>query len=160
MNGEETAVLWKTQAVSGGIRGIFRPPSDKSMSHRSLIFGALSRGKTVVKDLLQSGDVLATATILQQMGVSIVASKSETLWEIEGVGRHGLQAPSSLLDCGNSGTTARLMSGVLAAQDFTSILSGDASLRRRPMGRVMKPLAQMGAQMGNRDRALTSCDTS
>ncbi|MGV3526420.1 MAG: 3-phosphoshikimate 1-carboxyvinyltransferase [Candidatus Sericytochromatia bacterium] len=124
-------------------------PGDKSLSHRALIFGALADGITEVRGLLNSADVRSTAACLAQMGVQI-----ETLSDrvrVHGVGLHGLKAPSAPLDCGNSGTTLRLLMGILAAQPFASTLVGDASLSCRPMARVAEPLRQMGAEITLRE---------
>ncbi|PIQ23698.1 3-phosphoshikimate 1-carboxyvinyltransferase [bacterium (Candidatus Blackallbacteria) CG17_big_fil_post_rev_8_21_14_2_50_48_46] len=118
-------------------------PGDKSISHRALIFGALSEGETRIEGLLNSADVTSTWQCLSQMGVQIQRQGTEVC--VQGVGLAGLQAPSSPLDCGNSGTTLRLLMGMLAGQKFSSVLSGDASLSQRPMKRVAQPLSEMGA---------------
>lgn len=120
-------------------------PGDKSLSHRALLFGALSEGQTEISGLLESADVLSTWHCLEQLGVQIVR-KAGNVW-VTGVGLKGFRAPSGPLDCGNSGTTLRLLMGILAGQDFESTLIGDASLSRRPMKRVAEPLRQMGAQI-------------
>lgn len=127
------------------LRGTLRPPGDKSLSHRALIFGALAQGKTRIARLLESDDVRATAQALRQLGVSIEAGGG--LHRIEGRGAEAFRAPGRPLDMGNSGTSMRLLSGVLAAQAFDSILEGDASLSRRPMRRIMEPLRRMGADI-------------
>lgn len=130
------------------LRGTFRVPGDKSISHRALLFNALGRGSAVIRGLLPSADVQATWRCLQQMGVQISRDG-------DGVVVHGtagqLKEPSAVLDCGNSGTTMRLLTGVLASQPWFSVLTGDASLRRRPMSRVVNPLREMGANMDGRD---------
>jgi len=120
-------------------------PGDKSLSHRALLFGALAEGVTQITGLLESADVLSTWACLTALGVKI-ERKAEQIW-VHGVGLHGFQAPQAPLDCGNSGTTLRLLMGILAGQDFASSLIGDASLSRRPMKRVAEPLRQMGAQI-------------
>ncbi|MEO8946012.1 MAG: 3-phosphoshikimate 1-carboxyvinyltransferase [Gemmatimonadaceae bacterium] len=125
------------------VRDIVRVPGDKSISHRSLILAALSNGSSSISGLLRSADVQSTADVLAAMGVSI-ESDGESV-RVRGLGLRGLFAPRRQLDCGNSGTTARLMSGVCAAHSFDSILVGDASLSRRPMRRATEPLEQMGA---------------
>lgn len=118
-------------------------PGDKSISHRSLIFGALARGQTTIFDLLDSADVRSTAQCLRQLGVEIQTEGNQTIV----TGKGGLfDAPKEPLDCGNSGTTMRLMMGVLAGQKFESQMIGDVSLSKRPMKRVASPLELMGAQ--------------
>ncbi len=123
-----------------------RVPGDKSISHRALILAALGRGTSRVRGILQSADVYATAGVLRAMGVAIPALDAPEL-VIDGVGLRGLQAPSVPLDCANSGTTARLMAGVVAGAGVSATFVGDGSLSRRPMGRVAKPLRAMGAQV-------------
>lgn len=125
--------------------GTLQIPGDKSLSHRALMFGALAEGTTQVHGLLPSADVQSTAACLRQMGVQITSTAGVT--EVYGVGLQGLQAPDAPLDCGNSGTTMRLMMGLLAGQQFATTLIGDPSLSRRPMGRVATPLREMGAQI-------------
>jgi 3-phosphoshikimate 1-carboxyvinyltransferase len=125
--------------------GRLQVPGDKSISHRSLIFGALAHGRTRVTGLLRSDDVLSTWRCLERLGVTIRDHGDEV--EVEGVGLHGLRASSEILDCGNSGTTIRLLMGVLSAQRFDSEMTGDGSLRNRPMKRVADPLRKMGAQI-------------
>ncbi len=132
--------------AGGLLRGRVRVPGDKSISHRAVILGALSDGQTEVSGLLEGADVLATIAAFRSMGVRIHGPEAGQL-RIEGVGLHGLQAPTAPLDCGNSGTAMRLLAGVLAGQKFSSTLVGDTSLQRRPMGRVMTPLAAMGARI-------------
>ena len=136
----------KTSALSGALR----VPGDKSISHRALIFGALAIGETGVSGLLESADVMATARALRQMGVQM--SREGDRWRIVGVGCGGLAAPSGPLDFGNAGTGVRLMMGVIAGHDFEAELTGDESLQRRPMGRVLDPLMQMGAEVRGGDR--------
>jgi 3-phosphoshikimate 1-carboxyvinyltransferase len=125
------------------VRDVVRVPGDKSISHRSLILAALSDGSSSITGLLRSADVQSTADVLSWMGVRI-GSDGDVV-RVDGVGLRGLSAPRRELDCGNSGTTARLMSGVCAAHAFDSTLVGDASLSRRPMRRATEPLEQMGA---------------
>ena len=119
-------------------------PADKSISHRSVIFGALADGVTEVTNLLTGEDVLSTIAAFRSMGVLIEGPDSGRL-QISGAGKFGLQAPGNELDLGNSGTSIRLLSGLLSGQRFHSRLTGDESLRRRPMGRVVDPLTAMGA---------------
>lgn len=119
-------------------------PGDKSISHRSIMFGAISEGLTVVSNFLQGADCLSTISCFQKMGISIENNGGNIL--IHGKGLHGLSAPTTVLDVGNSGTTTRLISGILAGQSFESFLDGDASIRKRPMKRIFTPLALMGAE--------------
>jgi len=126
------------------VSGELRVPGDKSISHRALILGALSSGPSRVRAILRSADVQSTAVILRALGVRIDDTGSGDVF-VHGAGAAGLGAPASDLDAGNSGTTTRLMSGVLAARPFTSRIVGDASLSRRPMQRVATPLGAMGA---------------
>jgi len=130
----------------GSLRGEIRVPGDKSISHRSIMFGALAEGRTEVTGFLDGEDCLATIAAFQAMGVPIERPERHSVI-IDGVGLHGLRAPAGPLDMGNSGTAMRLLCGVLAGQSFDSVLVGDASLTRRPMRRVTEPLAQMGARI-------------
>jgi 3-phosphoshikimate 1-carboxyvinyltransferase len=122
-----------------------RVPGDKSLSHRAIIFSALAEGTSRVRGVLRSHDVESTADVLRALGV-MIPPLGEMI-EIRGRGLRGLAPPASDLDCGNSGTTTRLMAGILAAHPFTSRLVGDASLTRRPMRRVAQPLTAMGARI-------------
>jgi len=124
------------------LTGTLRVPGDKSISHRALMFGALATGKTTIKGLLEAEDVLNTAKAVTALGAP--ANKSGDTWTVLGRGTGGLKQPDSPIDFGNSGTGTRLMMGVVAGQDITVTMMGDASLSRRPMGRVLKPLRQMG----------------
>ena len=130
----------------GQLRGEARVPGDKSISHRSIMLGAIAEGETRVGGFLEGEDALATMAAFRAMGVTIDGPDNGAL-RISGVGLHGLQAPSAALDLGNSGTAMRLMTGLLAGQAFDSELTGDASLSGRPMGRVISPLAEMGARV-------------
>ena len=128
-----------------------RVPGDKSISHRGLILGALATGESHITGTLESADVKSTAEVLRRLGVAVPAVTSAEM-RVHGVGFRGLSAPRDVLDCGNSGTTGRLMLGVCAAQRFTSRFDGDDSLRSRPMRRVTDPLTHMGAsvrELGN-----------
>lgn len=125
--------------------GELRVPGDKSISHRALLLGALADGTTQISGFLPGADCRATLAILRELGVT-VHEISATELRIDGVGLHGLREPAHALDCGNSGTAIRLLAGVLAGQPFTSTLTGDASLCRRPMRRVIMPLCEMGAE--------------
>lgn len=128
-----------------GITGEVRVDSDKSISHRSIIIGSLATGTTQVNNFLGAEDTINTLNIFKDLGVKITHSDDYTDIKIKGEGLDGLQAPRNFLNCGNSGTAARLLCGVLAAQPFSSQLYGDGSLSCRPMNRVMDPLTQMGA---------------
>jgi 3-phosphoshikimate 1-carboxyvinyltransferase len=119
-------------------------PGDKSISHRSLILASLAEGESRIRGILDSEDVRSTAGVLRARGVSLPALSADT--QVNGVGLRGLRAPRAALDCGNSGTTARLMAGVVAAHPFSAQFEGDASLSKRPMQRVAEPLTYMGAQ--------------
>lgn len=129
----------------GPLKGEIRPPGDKSISHRALILGSLAHGQTHLRGLLEAEDVSRTAQCLGEMGVSIRLSGAEVI--VEGRGEAGLAAPRRILEAGNSGTTLRLLMGVVAAHPFQATFAGDASLSRRPMDRVALPLRQMGARV-------------
>ncbi len=130
---------------SSGLRGELAIPGDKSISHRAIMFGALADGTTEITNFLQGADCLSTISCFQAMGVDIDNRADRVL--IHGAGLHGLKAPAQMLDVGNSGTTTRLISGILAGQSFTSTLNGDASIQKRPMKRIIDPLTQMGADI-------------
>ncbi len=132
-----------TSRRCGPLKGGLTPPGDKSISHRSVMLGGIARGRTRVRGLLEGEDVLSTVAALRALGASIAKEGDE--WIIDGVGLDGLHEPQGVLDMGNSGTSARLLIGLLGARPFTSFFTGDASLRKRPMGRVMVPLEKMGA---------------
>lgn len=126
------------------VAGVVRVPGDKSISHRALMLGALGDGPSRVRGVLQSLDVHSTAGVLRALGVDVPPLGNDLV--IHGVGLRGLRPPSANLDCGNSGTTARLLAGVVAASPFSARFVGDASLSARPMGRVSRPLTGMGAR--------------
>ncbi|MDF1684103.1 MAG: 3-phosphoshikimate 1-carboxyvinyltransferase [Legionellaceae bacterium] len=128
------------------IQGELSVPGDKSISHRALILGAIADGVTCVEHFLESDDCLATLHILRSMGVCIEQVSHQKI-KVYGVGLHGLKKPRDILDCGNSGTSMRLLAGLLAGQAFDSVLTGDASLLKRPMARICTPLTQMGADI-------------
>ena len=130
---------------TNALKGTVTVPGDKSISHRSIMFGALAEGTTKVTNFLQGADCLSTISCFQKLGIQIENHPGEIL--IHGKGLHGLSAPSGILDTGNSGTTTRLISGILAGQDFTTELNGDESIQSRPMKRIMEPLSLMGAQI-------------
>lgn len=134
-------IFTRTQSL----QGILTVPGDKSISHRCIMLGALAEGTTEVHGFLQGADCLSSIACFEKMGVTI--DNSGELVRIHGLGLHHLKSPSDILDVGNSGTTTRLLSGILAAQPFTSMIDGDASIRKRPMKRIMTPLAQMGASI-------------
>lgn len=126
------------------LTGRLRVPGDKSISHRSLMFGALAVGRTTARGLLEGEDVMATAAALRAMGAGI-ERQDDGIWNIDGVGVGALLQPETALDMGNSGTSTRLLMGLVASHPVTVTFIGDASLSRRPMGRVIDPLSQMGA---------------
>lgn len=135
------------------LKGTLRVPGDKSISHRSIMFGSLAKGTTTVHDILRGEDVLSTMQVFRDLGVNI--QDDGNIVTITGVGFDGLKAPKNKLDMGNSGTSIRLISGVLAGQDFTVEMFGDDSLSKRPMDRVTIPLRQMGVEVsGQTDRDL------
>src|SRR5438270_2328610 len=125
-------------------------PGDKSISHRALMLGGLAVGRTEISGLLEGEDVLATAAALRAMGADIVR-ETDGRWIVHGVGIGGLAEPADMLDLGNSGTAARLLLGILATHPFTAFVTGDASLRSRPMGRVIDPLSRFGARFVSRE---------
>jgi 3-phosphoshikimate 1-carboxyvinyltransferase len=129
------------------LKGEVTVPGDKSISHRSIMLGALAEGKTVVRGFLQGADCLSSIACFEKMGIQIENDRAKDIVKIVGKGLHGLQKPDMVLDTGNSGTTTRLISGILAAQDFECTLNGDASIQKRPMKRIMEPLSMMGAQI-------------
>ena len=127
------------------LNGEIKIPGDKSISHRAIIFGSIAKGETIVHNILLSEDTLRTIECFREMGVHIDVDEKLNKVRIIGKGIYSLKAPSKALDCGNSGTTMRLLSGILVGQDFSSILVGDESLSKRPMDRVIIPLTKMGA---------------
>lgn len=127
------------------LRGEIQIPGDKSISHRAVMFGSLASGTTKITNFLDGADCLSTISCFQSMGISIEKNTSEIL--VHGKGLHGLSSPSHILDVGNSGTTTRLISGILAGQNFSSELTGDESIQSRPMKRIMTPLQSMGADI-------------
>ena len=127
------------------LRGMLTVPGDKSISHRAVMFGSLAKGTTRISHFLEGADCLSTIACFRKMGIDIERNASEIL--VHGKSLHGLSAPDGILDVGNSGTTTRLISGILAGQNFTSELDGDDSIRTRPMKRIMTPLTSMGADI-------------
>ncbi len=136
---------------SGPLTGNISVPGDKSISHRALIFSALAVGKSRITGLLEGEDVLATAEALRMMGAKIV--KKDDVWTVHGVGVGGLMQPDNAIEMGNSGTSTRLLMGLIASHPISATFTGDASLTKRPMGRVIEPLSQMGADIQARETA-------
>ncbi|HAT9525143.1 3-phosphoshikimate 1-carboxyvinyltransferase [Legionella pneumophila serogroup 1] len=134
----------------GYLKGEITVPGDKSISHRSIIFGAIAIGTSVIDGFLDGEDCIATLKAFQSMGVRIEGPDKQRVI-IHGVGKHGLKQPQNIIDCGNSGTSMRLLAGLLAAQQFDSQLTGDESLLKRPMLRISRPLSQMGADVTTQD---------
>ena len=137
-----------TRAING-LRGEITVPGDKSISHRSIMFGSIAEGETLVRGFLKSADCISTMNCFRKMGVEIeegTDGEGEYIL-IRGKGLHGLVKPNGDLDCGNSGTTTRLISGILSGQEFDSRLIGDSSLSRRPMKRITEPLTSLGASI-------------
>ena len=128
-----------------GLRGTVSVPGDKSISHRSIMLGSIAEGTTEVHNFLQGADCLSSIACFRQMGIYI--ENNGDIVRIHGQGLHGLKRPENTLDTGNSGTTTRLMSGILAGQNFDCIVNGDASIQSRPMRRIMTPLSMMGASI-------------
>ncbi|MFW6677491.1 3-phosphoshikimate 1-carboxyvinyltransferase [Lacrimispora sp. AGF001] len=127
------------------LRGELSIPGDKSISHRSIMFGSLAKGTTEITNFLQGADCLSTIACFEKMGIGIENNGDSVI--VHGNGLLGLKKPDTILDCGNSGTTTRLISGILAAQDFDVTLTGDDSIKKRPMKRIMDPLSHMGADI-------------
>ncbi|HAT1596200.1 TPA: 3-phosphoshikimate 1-carboxyvinyltransferase [Legionella pneumophila] len=132
------------------LKGEITVPGDKSISHRSIIFGAIAIGTSVIDGFLDGEDCIATLKAFQAMGVKIEGPEKQRVI-IHGVGKYGLKQPKNIVDCGNSGTSMRLLAGLLAAQQFDSQLTGDESLLKRPMLRISRPLSQMGADVTTQD---------
>jgi 3-phosphoshikimate 1-carboxyvinyltransferase len=131
------------------IKGRLRVPGDKSISHRAVMFGSISKGITRITGFLNGADCISTISIFKKMGIDIEMNGTSVI--VKGNGLHGLKRPDSILDCGNSGTTTRLVSGILSAQNFTSVLTGDKSIQKRPMNRIITPLSLMGANIESND---------
>lgn len=145
---EDTKTIAKAKR---GLHGEIMIPGDKSISHRSVMFSALGSTPVHITNFLHAQDCLSTASCMRALGASVEFS-SETELTVCGRGLHGLQEPATIIDAGNSGTTLRLMMGILAPQPFLTTFTGDASLHKRPMGRVIKPLRQMGAKIYGREQ--------
>lgn len=129
------------------LKGTVTIPGDKSISHRAVMFGSLAKGTTEITGFLQGADCLSTISCFSKMGIDITNTDEKVI--VNGKGLRGLSSPTGILDVGNSGTTTRLISGILAGQNFTSVLDGDASLRTRPMKRIITPLSEMGAKINS-----------
>ena len=141
------------RTVKGGVnlQGIIKVPGDKSISHRALIIGSIAQGETIIKGFLHSEDPLSTADCLRKLGVNIPKIIENETFSIPGLGIDGFREPDQILNCGNSGTTMRLLMGLLAGQEGKNfILTGDHSLNERPMGRVSKPISLMGGKLFGR----------
>ncbi len=135
----------KTISPSAGLKGRIKIPGDKSISHRAVMFGSIAKGDTVITGFLRGDDCMSTIDCFRRLGVDIDVTDDKVV--VHGKGMRDLKAPDGILDVGNSGTTIRLISGILAAQDFDTVLNGDASIQKRPMNRVIKPLGLMGADI-------------
>lgn len=138
-------------AVTGGriLTGACSVPGDKSISHRAVMFGGIAEGETHIRNFLDGGDCRSTIAVMRELGVQIdVITPTELI--VHGRGLDGLQEPTNVLDCGNSGTTIRMLTGLLVGQRFSSFLNGTAQIRRRPMGRIVRPLRGMGADIMGR----------
>ena len=144
MSGHASAIPM-TARKSGPLKGTALVPGDKSISHRALIFGAMALGETRITGLLEGQDVLDTARAMQAFGAGVV-QHGPGAWSVQGVGVGGFHEPADVIDCGNSGTAVRLIMGTMATTAMTATFTGDASLRKRPMGRVTEPLGLFGAQ--------------
>ena len=159
MSAKQASKIQYTVTAGGKVSGRIRVPGDKSISHRSIMLGAIANGTTRVSGFLEGADALATLNAFRQMGVNI-SGPDEGRVEIEGVGLQGLKAATSSLDVGNSGTSMRLLSGLLVGQNFSSNLTGDKSLSSRPMRRVIDPLTGMGAGINCREGGLAPLEIS
>ena len=144
MSGHGDAQPMKSRK-SGPLKGVAEVPGDKSISHRSLIFGAMAVGETRISGLLEGQDVLDTAKAMRAFGATVIRH-GEGAWTVNGVGVGGFREPEDVIDCGNSGTGVRLIMGTMATTPITATFTGDASLRKRPMGRVTDPLSLFGAR--------------
>jgi 3-phosphoshikimate 1-carboxyvinyltransferase len=145
----DDATVIRVPPAAAPLRGSIAVPGDKSIAHRALLFGGIASGTTVIRGVGQGQDNASTIHVLRALGVAVAREGGEV--RVTGGGFAGLRAPSAVLDCGNSGTTLRLLTGVLAARPFVATLDGDASLRKRPMRRIAEPLARMGAVIESAD---------
>ena len=152
MNNSSTNQSIRELESGGKLNGLVRVPGDKSISHRALLFGAIAEGRTTIKGILPAEDPISTASCLRKMGVKVSPIRKNEIVQVEGVGLDGLQEPEEILYCGNSGTTMRLLLGLLVGKKNRHfILTGDKSLQNRPMRRVGQPLKLMGADVRGRD---------
>ncbi|HSW64434.1 MAG TPA: 3-phosphoshikimate 1-carboxyvinyltransferase [Dissulfurispiraceae bacterium] len=135
----------RTITRAAALKGELTVPADKSISHRAIMLGSLASGRSVVRNFLRAEDPISTMNAFRSLGIAIADNGTEVI--IDGKGIRGLREAGDVIDCGNSGTTMRLISGILAGNPFFSVLTGDASLRSRPMGRIIAPLRQMGADI-------------
>ena len=140
--------------TSGKLRGEITVPGDKSISHRSVMLGSIAKGDTKISGFLTGEDCLSTIDCFKKLGIDIEVNGTDVT--VHGKGLKGLSAPAETLDVGNSGTTLRLMSGILSAQPFTTRLTGDSSIQKRPMGRVASPLGLMGAKITSENEKMTA----
>src|SRR5512141_1159753 len=141
----------KTISPASRVCGSLRLPGDKSISHRYAMLGAIAEGVTRIRNYSSGADCHSTLGVIRSLGIEVQTGEEVV---IHGRGLHGLSAPAGDLDCGNSGSTMRMMSGILAAQPFRCRLTGDESLSRRPMARIIDPLTRMGARIAARDGRL------
>ncbi len=146
-----TSLQKLSSSKSDTLTGIANIPGDKSISHRALMFGGLAIGETAIHDLLEGEDVLHTAQAMRAMGADITKDEASNIWYCHGVGIGGLKEPETTLEMENSGTSTRLLMGLVGGHNITTQFSGDASLRKRPMNRVIKPLEMMGAKISARE---------
>lgn len=137
--------MYKIIRKATNFKGEIEVGADKSISHRAVMFSALAKGESVIENFLLAEDTIATCNCIKELGINIKQDNNRLI--IEGKGLDGFTKPSKVLDCGNSGTTMRLFTGLLSAQNFTSVLTGDSSLNKRPMERIINPLTQMGAKI-------------
>ncbi len=131
--------------ITKSLKGEITIPGDKSISHRAVMFGSIAKGTTIVRDFLMGADCLGTIDCFRKMGVDIQIDKKDVI--VHGNGLYGLKKPDTILDTGNSGTTTRLICGILSGQRFTTTITGDASIQKRPMNRIITPLSMMGADI-------------
>lgn len=139
----------QTVKKAKALKGEITPPPDKSISHRAVMFASLAKGTSIIKNFLWAKDPLSSLNAMRSLGVEIKIGDSKEII-VYGKGLHSLKEPENVIDCGNSGTTLRLLSGILAGQSFLSVLTGDESLRQRPMRRIIEPLRTMGADIHGR----------
>jgi len=145
MTATSTSALKATSKMSDSLSGRVKAPGDKSVSHRALIFGAMASGQTTINGLLEGADIMSTADAMRALGANI-AKTANGEWTVEGCGNSGFKTPDDVIDCGNAGTGVRLIMGAVAGYGIEATFVGDASLTSRPMGRILNPLREMGAQ--------------